>query len=129
MPTLPYEPDLFPDTLLESPPTNAKWWAVYTSPRHEKAFMRQLQQLSVPHYGPMITKRVRSGRHVRKVFVPLFPGYVFVCGNEEQRVEALKTNCALRVIEVPDEAELIFDLRQVRQLILSDAPLTPEARL
>jgi len=58
VPILPYEPDIYPDTLLESPPTNARWWAVYTPPRHEKAFMRQLRQLKVPHYGPMITKRV-----------------------------------------------------------------------
>ena len=129
MPILPFEPDIYPDTLLESPPTNAKWWAVYTLPRREKALMRGLRQRNVPHYGPMITKRMRAGRHVRKVFVPLFPGYVFVCGNEEQRVEALKTNYALRVIEVPDESELVFDLKQVRRLILSDAPLTPEARL
>ena len=62
-------------------------------------------------------------------FVPLFPGYVFLCANEEQRAEAFRTKCVVRIIEAPDKSELIFDLRQVQQLIASDAPLSPEARL
>jgi transcriptional antiterminator RfaH len=61
--------------------------------------------------------------------VPLFPGYVFLCGNEEQRAEAFKTKCVVRIIEAPDKTELLFDLRQIQQLIASDAPLSPEARL
>jgi hypothetical protein len=61
--------------------------------------------------------------------VPLFPGYVFLCGNDDQRLEALKTKCVFRIIEVPDEAELINDLRQIRQLIALDALLSPEPRL
>ena len=28
--------------------------------------MRRLRQRDVPHYGPMITNRMRSARHVRK---------------------------------------------------------------
>ena len=129
MPILPYESDIYPDSLLESPPTNARWWAVYTLARREKVLMRRLQQLNVPFYGPLIKKTTRVARHVRTAFVPLFPGYVFVCGNDEQRLEALKTNHVIRIMEVPDESELIFDLRQIHQLILSDAPLSPEARL
>ena len=91
--------------------------------------MQRLQKLNVPFYGPLIkrTTRTPSGR-ARTGFVPLFPGYVFLCGNEEQRAEAFKTKCVVRIIEAPDKAELIFDLRQVRQLIASGAPLTPEAR-
>jgi hypothetical protein len=30
MPILPYESDIYPDTLLELPPPEAKWWAAYT---------------------------------------------------------------------------------------------------
>ena len=74
-------------------------------------------------------ENTRSRRLVRTAFVPLFPGYVFVCGNDEQRLEALKTQQILRIMEVPDDSELLFDLRQIHRLILCDAPLTPEARL
>jgi transcriptional antiterminator RfaH len=61
--------------------------------------------------------------------VPLFPGYVFLCGDDGQRIEAFKTKCVVRILEVPNESELIFDLRQIHQLIALDTPLTPEARL
>jgi transcription antitermination factor NusG len=130
MPILPYESDIYPDTLLESPPTDARWWAAYMLSRREKVFMQRLRKFNVPFYGPLIERTTRSpsGR-VRKAFVPLFPGYVFVCGSDEQRAEAFRTKCAVRIIEAPDKAELIFDLRQIQRLIASDAPLTPEARL
>jgi transcriptional antiterminator RfaH len=129
MPILPYEPDIYPDSLLELPPANAKWWAVYTLSRHEKTFMRRLRQLHVPHYGPLLRNTTRSGRHIRTAFVPLFPGYVFVCGNDDQRQAALTTQCVFRILEVPDESELVGDLRQIRQLIALDARLSPEPRL
>ena len=130
MPILPYESDIYPDTLLDSPPTDARWWAAYTLARREKVFMERLRKFNVPFYGPLIKRTTRSpsGR-VGTAFVPLFPGYVFLCGNEEQRAEAFKTKCVVRIIEAPDKAELLFDLRQIQQLIASDAPLTPEARL
>ena len=130
MPILPYESDIYPDTLLEFPPTDAKWWAAYTLSRREKVFMDRLRKLAVPFYGPLIKKptRLASGR-VRTAFVPLFPGYVFLCGSDEQRLEAFRTQCVVRTLEVPDESELINDLRQIRQLIALDAPLSPEPRL
>jgi transcription antitermination factor NusG len=130
MPILPYESDICPDTLLDSPPTDARWWAAYTLARREKVFMQVLRKFNVPFYGPLIERTTRSpaGR-VERAFVPLFPGYVFLCGDEEKRAEAFRTKCAVRIIEAPDKAELIFDLRQIQQLIASDAPLSPEARL
>ncbi len=130
MAVLPYESDIYPDTLLDSPPTDARWWAAYTLARREKVFMQCLRKFNVPFYGPLIKRTTRSpsGR-VGTAFVPLFSGYVFLCGNEEQRLEAFRTKCVVRIVEAPDKAELIFDLRQIQQLIASDAPLSPEARL
>ena len=124
------ESDIYPDTLLDSPPRDARWWAAYTFACREKVFMQRLQKFKVPFYGPLIKRATRtpSGRP-RPGFVPLFPGYVFLCGNEEQRAAAFRTKCAVRIIEAPDKAELLFDLRQIYQLIASDAPLTPEARV
>jgi transcription antitermination factor NusG len=66
---------------------------------------------------------------MRQAFVPLFAGYVFVRGDERQRVQALSTNCISRCLEVPDAPRLVRDLRQIERLIATDAPLTPEARI
>ena len=41
----------------------------------------------------------------------------------------MTTNCISRWIEVPDSLELTNDLRQLRRLIETGAPVTPEDRL
>jgi transcription antitermination factor NusG len=106
------------------------WWAMYTLARREKELARRLRALEIPHYCPLIRKRFRSpsGR-VRESFVPLFPGYVFLCGDQQQRYQALTTNCISRCLEVPDGTQLCRELAQIHQLIESCALVTPEARL
>jgi transcriptional antiterminator RfaH len=92
--------------------------------------MRRLRGKGIPHYGPMIERRTRSpaGR-IQTAFVPLFPNYVFVFGDESTRYEALRTNCVARDLRVPDPTQLVADLRQIRTLIQTGLPLTPESQL
>jgi len=133
MPILPQEPDIYPEDLLsaalpegESP----RWWALYTLPRREKELMRRLRRMELAFYGPMIKRRNRSAAgRVRTSYVALFPGYVFLRGDDEHRYRAMTTNCVSRCLEVPDGAQLAHDLLQVFRLIRSDAPLTPEAQI
>jgi transcription antitermination factor NusG len=132
MPILPQEPDIFPNNLLSDETVQQvdRWWAIYTLSRREKDLMRRLRKQGIYHYSPLIKRRSRSpsGR-VRESYVPLFAGYVFLAGSEEHRYEAMKSNCISRCLEVDDPQRLIFDLRQIQQLVDSDAPLTPEARI
>lgn len=133
MPLLPREPDIFPEDLFsveaqaDSP---QRWRVIYTTSRRDKTLMRRLLRMQIPYYCPLIKRRQRSqnGR-LRYSYVPLFPGYVFIWANEDQRYQTLTTNCVSRCLEVPDPEELIRDLRQIYQLICSDAPLTPEAQI
>jgi transcription antitermination factor NusG len=92
--------------------------------------MRRLRSLRIAHYGPLVKKRSRSpsGR-VRVSYIPLFAGYVFLCGSEAARYQAMTTNCISRCLHVDDRRQLLHDLRQIRRLILSDTPMTPEARI
>jgi transcriptional antiterminator RfaH len=134
MPILPREPDIFPCELLEESggfaPTSAQWWALYTLARREKELMRRLRAFEIPHYAPLVHKRTRSpGGRTRESYVPLFASYVFVHGDEHDRQKALATNCVSRVLGVTDGEGLVRDLRQIRQLIELDAPLTVEARI
>jgi hypothetical protein len=71
---------------------------------------------------------VRRGRRIC-TFVPMFSGYVFLYGSQEERVRSLTTNRISRVLEVPDPDRLVADLRQVRQLLAAKVPLTIESRL
>ena len=134
MPILAPEPDIFPDDLLDhselSSHSHRRWWAMYTLARREKELVRRLRAMRIAHYAPMIPRRNRSpnGR-VRTAYVPLFASYVFMYGDEDNRYQALTTNCISRWLKVVDGHELEHDLRQIRCLVVSDAPLTPEARL
>ncbi len=133
MPILAQELDIFPEHLLDDPAISGAsqpWWALYTLPRREKDLMRRLKTMGLGFYAPIIESRKRSPQgRVRKSYLPLFAGYVFMHGGEEARVRALTTNCISRCLTVPDAGQLIIDLRQIRRLILSGAPLTPESRI
>lgn len=132
MPILAAEPSVFPECLFDGFSADAgqrRWWAVYTRARQEKALARQLRSAQVPFYLPLVPRdNLIRGRRVRS-HVPLFAGYVFLLGSDEERVLALSTNRVSQMLRVQDQEGLCNDLRQIRRLIESDAPLTAERRL
>ncbi|NQU26471.1 MAG: antitermination protein NusG [Candidatus Nealsonbacteria bacterium] len=133
MPILAAETSIFPENLFElsqAEPSDSSWLAVYTMARQEKALARQLLARETPFYLPLVAKDSSSsrGRRVRS-FVPLFNGYIFLFGTEQDRVGALTTNRISRILPVKDQQQLCQDLMQVYHLIKTDAPLTIERRL
>jgi transcription antitermination factor NusG len=130
MPILKSEPDCFPDNLLLQVTDDAPWWACYTRSRQEKQLMRSLREIGVGYYAPIIARRYRSpaGR-VRESFLPLFANYVFVQGGEDARYQAVCSGSVSRTIQVMQPELLLYDLRQLQQLIQTGAPLSPEARI
>jgi transcriptional antiterminator RfaH len=134
MPILTAEPDLYPDDLLDrenwSTEVDQSWWALYTRSRCEMELMRRLRALDIPHYGPTIEKRGRTPKgRINTSFVPLFANYVFLYGDATQRYAALTTNCISRDLVVVEGEQLASDLKQLRRLIQSGLPITPEAKL
>jgi transcription antitermination factor NusG len=134
MPLLKPEQDIWPLNLLE--PTDSDeldstpWWALYTLARFEKKLMRQLIEIQIPFFGPTISRRYRSPQgRIRTSVEPLFPNYVFIKGDEAARYTAVTTGSVSRCMQVGDPRQLVEDLRQIRNLILTDAPLAPEMRL
>jgi transcription antitermination factor NusG len=134
MPILARQSDLYPEDLLDRPEVGCEeqvtWWALYTRSRQEKKLMRHLAPLGVPYYSPLVERRhrLRCGR-IRKSYLPLFSNYVFVYGNTSHRRLAQETGCVSRWLPVPDPAGLTNDLRCIRRLIETGAPVTPEARI
>lgn len=132
MPILSEEPSLYPDTLLDGmngEPLDRRWWVLYTKARQEKAVARELLGYEIPFYLPLVKKTsFYRGREVSS-HVSLFSGYVFLYGSDEERVRTLTTNRISRILTVHDPDDLIYDLRQLHQLIAAGAPLTVESRL
>jgi transcriptional antiterminator RfaH len=134
MPVLAKEQDLYPfdllDCYLDGRLEGQSWWAMYTRSRREKELMRQLRAMDIGFYGPTISRRKRSASgRIRTSHIPLFSNYVFVCGNDSQRYEALTTGCISRHIEVADGLQLTADLKAISELIALGHPMTPESRL
>ena len=134
MPILAREPDVYPEGLLDRPEVGCestrRWHVVHTRPRQEKTLARQLRSLRIAHYLPQTERKFRSPNGRRRVsFVPLFTGYLFLYGDGHERLQAYQTHSAAQVLDVPDGAELTFDLRQISRLTIIGQPLTPVARL
>lgn len=123
---------VYPYDLLEAAEQDSldrRWWAVYTRSRQEKVFCQQLVGLQIPHYLPLVTKiSYCRGRRFSSQ-VPLFSGYVFMHGSDEERMQSLTTNRISQILTVTDGARLRHDLRQISRLIASGAPVTVEQRL
>jgi len=70
-----------------------KWFAVYTSPRHEKRVAQYLNVREIEHYLPLYRpQRKWSDGTTVTLSLPLFPGYIFVRIGRNERV---------RVLEIP----------------------------
>ena len=132
MPILSLEPNLYPEFLLEESPWDAmerRWWVLYTRARQEKAISRELFRFQIPFYLPLVQRTcIHRGRRIPS-YAPLFSGYVFLYGTEDERVRSVTTNRISRVLAVDDPELLVHDLRQINQLIAANAPLTIESRL
>lgn len=106
-----------------------RWWVLHTRARNEKAVATDLQRHQVQHFLPLVRRvRIYSGRK-RFVELPLFPGYVFLCGDLPDRYLALRTHRVAQVLEVADQERMRFDLAQIQRVVESDVPVDLYPRL
>jgi transcription antitermination factor NusG len=76
----------------------ARWYAIYTSGRHEKAVARQLEDRSIESFLPLYRSWHRWKDRRKLVDLALFPSYVFVKIDAKDR---------LRVLQVPGVVNLV----------------------
>jgi transcriptional antiterminator RfaH len=133
VPVLPIESSVYPEELFavpsSIPPGERAWWVLHTKPRQEKSITRQLLKQSIPFFLPLADRRLVMRGRVVCSHVPLFPSYVFLFGNRDERVAALATGRVVQSLEVANQEELWRDLAQVKRLLDSGAAVRPEGRL
>ena len=125
-------PSLFPDNLLNgmsSEPSERCWWVLRTKPRQEKAVARDLLGFHVPYYLPLVKRTAYYGKRRFSHYAPVFSGYLFLFGSDDERVQGLTTHRIAQVLPVDDGQRLRHDLNQLTQMISAGAPLTVESRL
>ena len=130
MPILKREPDLFPDDFFALPAGEWRWWVAHLRSRQEKLAAREAGARGVPFYLPQREQLLRTGGRRRVSYLPLFPGYLFFRGSaERERLEILKTNLCVRILEVVDQGAIAHDLGQVHRLQRSGHVLVPHPEI
>jgi transcription antitermination factor NusG len=74
------------------------WYALYTNPRHEKVVARQLKERCVENFLPLYRTWHRWKDRRKQVELALFPGYVFVRIEEQNKLQVLKTPGAVNLV-------------------------------
>ena len=105
----------------------ARWFAVWTRSRHERAVYDQLDERGIDAFLPTITRWSRWKDRRKQVAWPLFPGYCFVRIDPHARMTVLKCTGVVSIVgfngepaPVPDE-----EIDAVRRLVESTLPYDP----
>ncbi len=72
-----------------------RWYAVYTRSRHEKNVAHDFEKYEVEHYLPLYERERRWKDRRKMVAFPLFPGYLFVREDFEQKEGWVRRNLVL----------------------------------
>lgn len=67
------------------------WYALFTCHQHEKAAARILENKGFEIFLPLYSAPHRWRDRVKEVSLPLFPGYVFLCGGLERWHQIMTT--------------------------------------
>jgi len=108
-----------------------RWYVAHTRSRNEKILAEEMGRMQIFSYLPLTERVTRSAvtRRVSRSMVPVFPGYVFFLADEEQRYLALRTNRIAQVLNVPDQGQLVAELRQVHHLLAHTSDFSVSSRL
>ncbi|MBE0537322.1 MAG: UpxY family transcription antiterminator [Phycisphaerae bacterium] len=101
------------------------WWVAHTKSRNEKALAWQMQNKDISYFLPMHWKVAKKKGRTFRSLLPLFTGYVFFCGSDDDRLEVLRTNRVAGLIPVHNPEALVSDLLPIEILLLQGAPLQP----
>ncbi len=78
----------------------SKWFAIRTNFKHEKQTAKNLKEVGVLAYLPLVTKVRRYTRKVKKYEIPLITNYVFVKIKKSEYIKVLQTQGVLGFIKV-----------------------------
>lgn len=133
MPILPEEPATFPEDLFDrdllAVDSPRKWRLVHTRPRQEKMLARFFRSRGIPYFMPCSQKRHVIRGKLFTSFLPIFPGYLFLYGTDDEHHSGASCRHAASVQHIPDQQRFDADIRQVRTLLACGAPVTAEDKL
>ncbi|RLA97701.1 MAG: antitermination protein NusG [Deltaproteobacteria bacterium] len=117
---------------------NKAWFAVYVQVRHEKEVYSRFQKKSIDCFLPLLEKWSKRKDRRKKIWTPLFPGYIFVNTvlDNYTNVEILRTQGVVWILKnsegplpIPDYQ--IESLRKIldNQMIIKPHPYLREGEM
>lgn len=107
----------------------SKWYALYTRSRFEKKMLSELSDRSIEVFLPMREVLSRWKDRKKKIWLPLFPGYIFVnhVDTPENRFRVLNLPGAVRFVGLDGRADPIPDeqILYVRTFLESSISIDP----
>jgi transcription antitermination factor NusG len=112
-----------PDSVLAEPDrsADARWYALYTRSRFEKKLLTEIADRSIEVFLPMREVLSRWKDRKKKIWLPLFPGYIFLhqIDTPENRYRVLNIPGAVRFVGHEGHADAIPDeqIESVRRFL------------
>jgi len=87
-----------------------QWFAVFTSPRHEKRVAERFARLGIDNFLPMYeVVRVWRNRQRKRIQLPLFPNYIFTRINRRETARVLSTPGVISMVTTGRELVPLAD--------------------
>lgn len=92
------------------------WTPVRVKPKQEKKLAEYCKAKNVEYYLPLLKKIHRYEKRTAEFFVPMFPGYVFCCLNEDSYNQIVLSNTIVYRITLieHEEDDLITELNGIK---------------
>ncbi len=105
------------------------WYALYTRSRHEKKLLTELTDRSIEVFLPMREVLSRWKDRKKRIWLPLFPGYIFIhqVDTPENRYRVLNLPGAVRFVGHEGHAERIPEaqIEAVRRFLEAEIAIDP----
>ena len=111
--------------MLNSPRTaprmceDSAWWALYTRHQHEKTVAEMLSAKGLEVFLPLYVTRRRWKNRSKVLSLPLFPGYLFVQGGLDRRLQVLTTPGVHMILCIGDHPAIIpeTEIQAIRRAV------------
>ena len=110
---------------------DSAWWAIYTRYRCEKTVAHMLSTKGFEVYLPLYESVRRWTDRQKTLNLPLFPGYVFIRGGLDRRLEIITTPGVQMILSYGDRVAIIPDreIDAIRRTVEGPYHVEPHAYL
>jgi len=107
----------------------SNWKVIHLKPNTDKKFTQYCKLYAIPCYTPMRKTTRTYQRRKYEIELPVFTGYAFVRCSEEKRLDLLRSNFIVRIIEPYNPRQFLRELIMVRRALRVDPTLKSTAPL